>query len=74
MEWEEPTDEKWEDLPTSEDEDIYYEEFSVYNNEAPINENFHGINGVHMGWGFMPDAVGNRTPLKDWQLKKDWQS
>lgn len=46
------------------DDDITYTELYVSNDKEPINNDFKGINGVHMGWSFMPDTAEiQRTPV-----------
>lgn len=57
--------------PSIEEDPIFYEELYINNNVEPINDNFLGINGVHMGFGFMPD-IYNRNPLEPWQLKEEY--
>lgn len=62
-----------DELETDDSDSVYYSELSVENASDPINNNFRGINGVHMGWGFMPDPTGTgRTPLKQWQLDEEY--
>ena len=57
-----------ESVVLTEEDKSYYTPIAVYNNSQPVNEDFKGINGVHMGWEYMYDTIGaNRIPLKDWQ-------
>lgn len=57
-------DEEWVDeLDDEFDESEPVEEFYVKNGTTPINNKFLGLNGVHMGFAFMPDKVANRTPI-----------
>ena len=61
-----------EDLEDEPDEFEFAEELYVNNGSAPVNDNFLGVNGVHMGFAFMPDKLGNRTPLEKWQRDTEY--
>ncbi len=72
IEFSEPEEEQEpEELPGA-DDDVIYEELTVKNGSKLVNDKFLGVNGVHMGFAFMPDKYGNRTPLQPWQQKAEY--
>ena len=66
------SDDEWEDIPDlEEDDEVYSEELVVENAGAPLSENFLGINGVHMGFAYMPDEYGRQLTERQAKLEYD---
>lgn len=63
-------DEPSAELPTEKDFSAYAD-LQVQNASDPLNKNFHGINGVHMGFGYMPPLDG-REPVDKKLLEQEY--
>lgn len=68
----ESSDIELEDTTDEVDEFEFAEELYVNNASKPVNDNFLGVNGLHMAFAFMPDKMGNRTPLEKWQRDTEY--